>query len=293
MNKQHSNTTINLLIILSVILVIGLGISQYQIFNLNENLLGTQQEINEKLVDINSNLGSLKQTDEILTNAIDDQGEYFNTKLGESASEITSVRQQLSEAEQRLGEQIENVQIQNQDFVGVINAVIDSVVIVRTDKAIGSGVFVDSNKIITNEHVVRDASVIQIETYSGEKIWANLIGISSEDDLALLEINGSFDYLKFANSDNVQTGEKVIALGSPKGLQFTVTEGIVSNPKQNVNGKLFVQHSVAINAGNSGGPLVNLKKEIVGINTFKLSNSEGLGFAIRGDTVRNFINDLE
>lgn len=297
--NSKSSSTINLLIILSVILLLGIGISQFQIYKLNKNLADTQQELNQKLNDVNSGINSLKQTDEILTKAIDDQTKHFNEKLGESQSEIISVRQQLQDAEKKnqelineLGEQIESVQIQSQDFTAIVDDVIDSVVIVLTDKAQGSGVFVSTNRIITNYHVIQGASSVQAITYGNQVLSATIVGVSSQDDLALLEVQGSFESLGFANSADVRTGEKVIALGSPQGLRFSVTEGIVSNPSQPISGSNYVQHSVAINPGNSGGPLVNLKKEIVGVNTFKLSGNEGLGFAIPADRVQEFINAL-
>jgi len=111
-------------------------------------------------------------------------------------------------------------------------------------------------------------------------------------DLALLKTNTFFGELKFANSDDVQVGEKVIAIGNPLGLSFTVTEGIVSAVnREGPNGNFdFVQTDVTLNPGNSGGPLINKEGEVIGINNFKIGGAESLGFALESDVVKESIN---
>ncbi len=157
--------------------------------------------------------------------------------------------------------------------------------------AIGSGVSLkNGNYILTNNHVVEDGGNITLyyadkSTGSGKLLWRDA-GL----DLAILKSSKEIPYLKIGSSKNLKVGESVFAFGTPLTLQFkhTVTKGIVSalNRTLEVEGtsgsnflQSLVQHDASINPGNSGGPLINSKGEVVGINTLKASEGEGLGFA--------------
>ncbi|WP_374055909.1 S1C family serine protease [Rossellomorea sp. FM04394] len=162
----------------------------------------------------------------------------------------------------------------------------------------GSGVLFkkegDSAYIITNNHVIEDASKIEVSLYDGEKTEAELIGADPLTDLAVLKIDGKYadNLLEVGDSSALRAGEQVIAIGNPLGLDLsrTVTQGIVSAvdrtiPVQTSKGESelnVIQTDAAINPGNSGGALLNSKGELIGINSAKISNSgvEGLGFAI-------------
>ncbi len=155
-------------------------------------------------------------------------------------------------------------------------------------KSLGSGFLVDpSGYILTNNHVVDNASKIKVKLDDGRIMDAKVIGTDPQTDLAVLKINGSgFHTLQLTNSDQVQVGDWVLAFGSPFGLQNTMTAGIIS-AKGRVIGAgpydNFLQTDAAINPGNSGGPLVNLNGEVVGINTMIASENggfQGIGFAI-------------
>jgi serine protease Do len=155
-------------------------------------------------------------------------------------------------------------------------------------KSLGSGFLVDpSGYILTNNHVVEHASSIKVKLDDGRVMDAKVVGTDPQTDLAVLKINGSgFPTLRLGNSDQVQTGDWVLAFGSPFGLQKTMTAGIIS-AKGRVIGAgpydNFLQTDAAINPGNSGGPLVDLSGQVVGINTMIASDSggfQGIGFAI-------------
>lgn len=173
-------------------------------------------------------------------------------------------------------------------------------------KGLGSGVIIDQNGyIITNAHVVEMATEIKVSLPDGRSFDAEIIDIDSEEDLALLKINGkNLPYAKLGNSDDLLIGEWVIALGNPFGFLIedtkpTVTVGVISAVNREVRSaqsgreyKNMIQTDAAINPGNSGGPLVNVLGEVIGINTFILSHaggSEGVGFAIPINRVKEFI----
>lgn len=160
----------------------------------------------------------------------------------------------------------------------------------RPSYSVGSGFFVDkTGHILTNFHVVEDAAKITVKLDSGEEFPAKVIGVDEETDVAVLKIDVGRDvpYVKLANSDQVQVGDWVIAIGSPFGLNRSVTAGIVSQtnretPSTSVFQK-FIQTDAAINRGNSGGPLVNLNGEVIGINSQIATSTgdyNGVGFAL-------------
>jgi serine protease Do len=155
---------------------------------------------------------------------------------------------------------------------------------------VGSGVVIDEDGyIITNAHVVKDARRVQVipPESRGRPVDASLIGVAEEIDLALLKVDvRGLKPLALANSDQIHQGEIVFAFGSPQGLRDSVTMGVVSATARQPDPDTpmaYIQTDAPINRGNSGGPLVNTDGELIGINTFILSNSggsEGLGFAI-------------
>ncbi|WP_394468326.1 S1C family serine protease [Leuconostoc mesenteroides] len=164
--------------------------------------------------------------------------------------------------------------------------------------------------IITNNHVVADSDELQLITASGKKIQATIVGTDSSKDLALLKAkttdiktSASFD-----NAKKLQSGQQVLAIGSPLGSDYatSLTSGIVSAPRRTLSAEetgssatTAIQTDAAINPGNSGGPLINLKGQVVGINSSKIASStdgtsvEGMGFAIPADIVQTFIKNTE
>jgi serine protease Do len=160
----------------------------------------------------------------------------------------------------------------------------------RRQKGTGSGVIISPDGyILTNNHVAGDADQINVKLADGRELKARLIGKDTETDLAVVKIDANnLPFARLGNSDNLEQGEWVIALGSPFGLQQTMTAGIVSATGRDLGiqgGQYtnFIQTDASINPGNSGGPLVNMQGEVVGINTLIFSQtgtSAGIGFAI-------------
>ena len=193
--------------------------------------------------------------------------------------------------------QLKDVKIKSKDFSAIIDDILPSVVGIVAGQSLGSGAIVtEDGFVITNYHVVSSGtSNIQVFMSDSSVYSAQLIGYNSPMDVAVLKINGNnFNYLQFTDSKNVNIGEKVIAVGNPYGLSFSVTEGIVSAVnREGPNGlSVYTQTDVPINPGNSGGPLINLNQEIVGINNFKVGEAEGLGFALQADTASQVTFDI-
>jgi serine protease Do len=166
--------------------------------------------------------------------------------------------------------------------------------------SLGSGVIVtDEGHIITNNHVVDQVDEIEVQLSDGRTKKARLVGADAQVDLAVLKIDEpGLKALKLADSDTIQVGDFVLAIGNPFGFEETVTDGIISSKGRPNRADVFgdlLQTNAAINPGNSGGPLVNLRGEVVGINTAIISRSggsQGIGFAIPSNAVRNALESL-
>lgn len=186
------------------------------------------------------------------------------------------------------------VEVQQQDIFGNI----------RQGEGVGSGVILTSDGyIITNNHVAGDAKSISVTLYDGKEYPAKLIGADSNTDIAVVKIEANnLKPASFASIKNIKVGQLAIALGSPFGLQQTVTQGVVSAIGRDVLVSTdslplvdLIQTDAAINPGNSGGPLVNSSGQVMGINTMIFSTSgsnSGVGFAIPSDTALNIANQI-
>ncbi len=168
----------------------------------------------------------------------------------------------------------------------------------RTRHSLGSGIIYDKEGyIITNNHVVERASEITVKLHDGSEYDAKVIGTDPKTDLALIKIEADkpLPTLTLGDSDALQVGEWVIAIGNPFGLEHTVTVGVVS-AKGRVIGTGpyddFIQTDASINPGNSGGPLLNTSGEVVGINTAIVAAGQGIGFATPSNIARRVIEDL-
>ncbi|PYJ42132.1 MAG: peptidase [Verrucomicrobia bacterium] len=166
--------------------------------------------------------------------------------------------------------------------------------------SLGSGVIVtNEGHIITNNHVVDQVDEIEVQLSDGQTKKARVVGADEQVDLAVLKIdNPGVKPLKLADSDTVQPGDFVLAIGNPFGFEETVTEGIISSKGRPNRSDFFgelLQTDAAINPGNSGGPLINLRGEVIGVNTAIASTtggSQGVGFAIPSNTVRTALESL-
>ena len=170
----------------------------------------------------------------------------------------------------------------------------------------GSGFFISADGlIVTNYHVIKDASIITVSLYDGSVYEAQLIGSDDENDIAVIKISPTSDakisILSFGDSDSLLVGQKVIAIGNPFGYDRTMVTGIISGlsrPIRDEAGRVMlgmVQTSAPINPGNSGGPLLNTKGQVIGINTSIYSTSgtsQGMNFAVASNTAAASVNDI-
>ncbi len=172
----------------------------------------------------------------------------------------------------------------------------------RPSSAVGSGFIVDkTGYILTNAHVVDDASRIVVSLQSGEEYTAKVIGTDGETDLAILKIEAGRDlpFIKLGNSDRARIGDWVLAIGSPFGLAQTVTAGIISQTKRETPYatpfQKFIQTDAAINRGNSGGPLVSMDGEVIGVNSQIATSTgdyNGIGFALPSNEAANVYRQI-
>jgi Do/DeqQ family serine protease len=166
----------------------------------------------------------------------------------------------------------------------------------------GSGVIIsEDGYIVTNNHVIKDATELEVTLNNNKSYKAKLIGTDSKMDIALLKINADekLPYSTFADSDQVKVGEWVLAVGNPYNLNSTVTAGIVSAKARNLDNRnsiqSFIQTDAAVNPGNSGGALVNSRGELIGINTMISSPTgsyTGYSFAVPSNITRKIIEDI-
>ena len=166
-------------------------------------------------------------------------------------------------------------------------------------RSLGSGFIIDpEGYIVTNYHVIEGADEIIVKLKNGKEFDAEIVGRDSNTDLALLKVKSpeNFQAVQLGNSDSLNVGQWVVAIGSPFGLEQTVTAGIVS-AKGRVIGSGpyddFIQTDASINPGNSGGPLTNMEGEVIGINTAIVASGQGIGFAIPINLAKGIIEQLK
>ncbi len=170
---------------------------------------------------------------------------------------------------------------------------------------LGSGFFIHPNGyLLTNEHVIRNASEIRVMTRNGTDYVAQVLASDPVYDLALLKIDSPnkipFAFLPMGDSGEIRGGDHVVAVGNPLGLGHTVTAGIISHTgrslfeEKDANGRYvrYIQTDAAINPGSSGGPLITLAGAWIGLNTAKIDNSQGIGFTVPSRQVREFLGNV-
>jgi len=161
------------------------------------------------------------------------------------------------------------------------------------NQVIGSGFIVNSEGyIVTCAHVAKGGTKLKVKLFDGRVVPVEILDQDAKLDLAVLQTKEK--NLPTANLSlaPVKTGNSVYAVGAPLGMESSLSQGIVANPSRTIEGNNFIQCNIAINSGNSGGPLFNASAQIVGVNSMKLSEAEGIGFAIPSSTVVNYLQSL-
>jgi serine protease Do len=184
----------------------------------------------------------------------------------------------------------------------------EAVVEIRTTIGMGSGFIINPDGyVITNDHVIAGEHKITITVFKQDPrelrklLFENvrIVATNPSADLALLKIEDRHDEqlmtLPFGDSDELFQGQTVFAIGSPLGFERTVSEGIVSIRNRSIAGQLFIQSTVQVNFGNSGGPLINLRGEVVGVNNMKITQFgvEGMSFAVPVSTIKEFLRNRD
>ena len=244
-------------------------------------------QLKEKDAELSTTLKRAEQNIGTLSSSVEEKGTQIKGLTGEI--------QQIKNESSLLEEKVTNLKLQNQDFSEVIENSIPSVVSIRTNVGSGSGFLVrEDGYIVTNTHVIDGATAATIVTSDEKEHGVLLIGKNSRADIAVVKISGvDYSLLGFGDSDKIIVGEKVIAIGNPGGLDFTVTQGIVSAAhREDSAGNLFVQIDVPINPGNSGGPLLNAAGKVIGVTTKKIADFEGVGFAIESNQVQEIVEGM-
>ncbi len=273
--KRHHKVLIGGVSSILVIFIVVSSILTYTLF--------VRMEINHQQL---SNQISVLQTDtQIKLNEL-------TTGLLESQDELKDLGAQLG----TIDEEFDLLKAETSaDFSGVIEDAIRAVVTIRTDVSQGTGFIIDSEGyVVTNAHVMDGAKAAAILTYEGDSHSVSLVGKNSQMDVALLKIEGDFPALDFGDSNDISIGEKVIAIGNPLGLQFSVTEGIISAVNRPGLNEIeaYIQTDAALNPGNSGGPLIDKSGKVIGLNNFKVGGGESLGFALESNYVVDAVNGI-
>jgi S1-C subfamily serine protease len=267
--KRHHKIILGGITSLLIIIMIANSVFLYWVYekeNMNYN-------------NLENKIDSLQADTQSKMNTLSENMKSVNSQVGSLNKDLTKLKTSVSS-----------------DFSTVIDSSIKSVVTIRTDISQASGFFIaNGGYIITNAHVMEGAKEANVITYDGKTYTIYRIGGDSDMDLILLKIDDtSYPPLELANSDEVKIGEKVIAIGNPLGLQFSVSEGIVSAVhREGENGlNAYIQTDAALNPGNSGGPLIDSQGKVVGINNFKVGGGESLGFALESNYIKSFVNDI-
>src|SRR3989344_175967 len=274
--KRHRNVLYFLVVFLLVLQIASFSIMTAKVSQIH----ASQEQIADE---IDKSFEVLRQ----------DQQYKINEVVREIDIQREDIQESLASQKDDFERQIDFLKASEQDFSGVIERVIRGVVTISTDTSAGSGFIVHSGGyVVTNQHIIDKARFVTVKTYDGQSYDAQLVGSDASADVALLKITGVFDHINLGNSDEMQIGEKVIAIGNPLGLSFTVTEGIVSAlDREGPNGRLnYIQTDVTLNRGNSGGPLINRKGEVIGMNNFKIGDAEALGFALESNAIKEAVN---
>ncbi len=211
----------------------------------------------------------------------------------EIAGKINEISHSIIKTQSSIENQISELKSStSQDFSEIIEDSINSVATIMTDKSQGTGFIIKKGYVVTNAHVLNNAEELRIMTADKKEHKGDLIGYNSKTDVALIKISGNYPSLELEK--NVKQGEKVIAIGNPLGLSFSISEGIVSAVDRIGPNNLpaYIQTDVALNPGNSGGPLINKQGKVIGINNFKIGGSEGLGFALNTRYLEKSINEI-
>jgi len=178
----------------------------------------------------------------------------------------------------------------------VIERYRDVVIQIATPYTRGTGFYLsEPNLIVTNEHVVRDNREVVLESRGTSKQLSKVLYLDPKYDLAFLAVPEAFNLpkIQLAGHPNLVEGDTVLAIGHPFGFDFSAKQGIISNRAQDLDDVTYIHHDAALNPGNSGGPLINLRGEVVGVNTFIAKDGNNIGFSLPVEYLKNTIQEFK
>lgn len=296
--KKKQKVKIIVLSLIGIVLVSHL-FTFFSIYSLKSNQDEMQNEFGTELDRLSSSYES--QLESVRTRNqenLERMGEFIIETRSEYQQKTENLLQIVEETEKqndiRLAELRQELNNLNKgDITELVNNVIKSAVSVSTNRSQGSGVVIsDDGYIVTNSHVIKNEPSATVIDFNGRAASARVVLNDPGRDLVILKTEADFEGIAIGDSSDILVGEKVVAIGSPERLDFTVTQGIVSAASRTFDeteGE-FIQTDVPINSGSSGGPLINMDGELIGINTFKIRGSESLGFAIPSNDVEELLS---
>jgi S1-C subfamily serine protease len=266
------------IILIIVLIIISQAITFYYMSSKFETIKGDLENSKKELnTQINKNNQELEGKINTLTLGLIDTKQNFSTQISKFTRDISEIKASA-----------------DSDFSGIIEDAIKGVVTIKTDVSQGTGFLItDDGYLITNAHVIKGARFANVYTYNEENYSSDFIGYDSDMDIALLKIIGDYNSLTLGNSNKIKIGEKVVAIGNPLGLGFSVTQGIISAVDREGPNEIsaYIQTDTALNPGNSGGPLIDTQGEVIGINNFKISG-ENIGFALESNYIKKTVNNI-
>lgn len=168
----------------------------------------------------------------------------------------------------------------------------ESIFVIYSGNSTGSGFAIGENTVVTNAHVIANENDIIVYGYDGNIYRASVYLIDTSFDIAILSVeNGNFIPLEIGDSNSIKAGDDIYAIGAPKSLDYSLTKGVVSNKLRKFGKYTYIQIDAAINSGNSGGPLLNSSGQVIGVNSMKMSDAEGIGLSIPISSVISFIEN--
>ena len=291
--RKQQNSIVIILLLLFVLLMAG---TLYSVLSINDHL-ATQQDLEAQVNDLRTDYeATVTEIKESYDAQLHRMGDYLIASNENHEAKQAKLLALVEEAESKNDVQLEALRKElTNDFSAVIEEVIRTAVTIKANSSSGSGVIVDDKgHIVTNAHLFEVGESIVVTDHRGRSREATIVHQDVQRDLAVLRTTPFSNVITLGDSDTIVVGEHVISIGSPEGLESTVTQGIVSATNRVFDEEegSFIQTDVPINSGSSGGPLINTDGELIGINTFKIKDSESLGFAIPVNDVKTLLNSM-
>jgi len=264
----------------------------------------TQSDLSSLRRDLEANTGSLRQDlgekvsqlQKQVTSSRDQSSEQLSTALQDILGKVKEIEERSEKVEQR----VSTVAVEGGDWSGIVDQVMPGIVSIRAGNMVGSGFFVtEEGLLVTNLHVVANAPDIKVVTADRVNYRATLLIFDEIADLALLRLvtpRKDFEFLTFGDSDAVNIGDPIAAIGSPGGYEFSVSKGVIGAKERREGGTHLFQLDVSINPGNSGGPVINKAGAVIGIavgyRELEILGLDRIGFAIQSNYAKEKIDKM-